>query len=194
MSVYVKDKPVGIDIVINDLQIAFDTELNWTNYEAYNRIYKNESIGGVIPEFFKNQVQGVKGEYIEVLLNDNFDASSFFYLSDTISTVDGGQLFTGILSVIFQVNVPKILGEQDIRNDEEIHRLVVLAINNSKQGKVNAIITSIPDVYTDFDISKLEWDDIQPYHCFRVDIDVSYAYDCKVNSKSPGTGNNIIII
>lgn len=184
MSIYLKSQALGIDVVVNELQLAISRELNWINYDAFHRIYKNTSINGTIPEAYKVISQGKVGEYVNVLLNDNIAASSFFYTGDIRSTVDNGNLTSITLSIIFQVNIVDITGVENVRLDEEIHNLIIRAINNnSVYGKVSSLVTGIPSVYTDFDIGEINLDDMQPFHCFRVDIDVSFEQNCKVFSE-----------
>lgn len=193
--IFVKENAVGIDVVINDIQIAVSKSLQWVNYNAYHRIYKNETRTGTIPEFYRDITQATVGEYEEVYLNDNLDASSFIYKEDNIPAIDAGRMFGTVLSMVFQVNLAKVEGVKDTRNDEEVHRLAIEAINGIKYGKVSNIITGISNVYSEFDTTQIKWDDMQPFHCFRIDIDVSYQYKCCVNCGYQGdiNGNNIVM-
>lgn len=193
--IFVKDSAVGIDVVINDIQIAVSNSLQWVNYNAYHRIYKNETKNGIIPEFYRDITQATVGDYEEVYLNDNLDATSFIYTEGTISSIDAGRLFSTVLSMVFQVNLSEVEGVKDTRNDEEAHRLAVEAINNSTYGKVNSIVTGISNVYSEFDTSQITWNDMQPFHCFRIDIDVSYRYNCCTDCGYQGdiNGNNIVM-
>lgn len=193
--IYVKENAVGIDVVINDIQIAVSNSLQWVNYNAYHRIYKNETANGIIPEWYEDITQATKGEYEEVYLNDKLDASSFIYKEDTIPAVDIGRLFSTVVSMVFQVDLAAVEGVKDTRNDEEVHRLVIEAINGSTYGKVASIVTGISNVYSEFDTSQIQWDDMQPFHCFRIDIDVNYDYNCctDCNQINPVMGNNVVM-
>jgi hypothetical protein len=192
--IYIKENPVGIDILINDIQIAVSSALGWSNYNAYHRAYKNESASGIIPEVYKLPPQGVVGEYEEVFTNDNLSASSFFYTEDTISSIDVGRLFSTTLSMVFQCDLAELEGT-DNRFDEEVHRKVVLAINESTDGKVESVITGISNVYTEFNTSQVQWTDMQPCHVFRVDISANYEYNCCIDCRysTPVTGNEIVL-
>jgi hypothetical protein len=193
--IQIKENPVGVDVVINDIQRSVFDSVQWLNYNGYHRIYKNETSTGIIPEFYNVNNNVKSGEYEEVYLNDNLDASSFFYVADTINATSNGRMYNSVVSMVFQVNLSNLTGD-NTRSDEEIHRDVILAINKSTYGKVNAIATGISNVYSIFDTTQLKWHDMQPYHCFRVDIDVSYEYDCCDNCRyeSPIIGNEYVLI
>lgn len=175
--IYLKENPVGIDILINEIQLSVYSALGWTNYEAYHRAYKNETSNGIIPEVFKVKPQRVNGEYEEVFTNDRLAASSFFYTEDNRPTADVGRLFNTTLSMVFQCDLTQ-LETIDYRADEEIHRKVILAINSSIDGEVSNLITGISSVYSEFNTDSVQWTDMQPLHVFRVDMNVSYEYDC----------------
>jgi len=180
-----KDKPVGIDTVINNINDLVFTDLGWIstaefpiNYTAYHRALKNPINNGLVPEVYEIEEGTVFGEYTQVLYDDNLDASSFFYTSDSIDTIDNGRMFNTNLSMVFQVDLSKVADNIYHRGDSEIHRIVVNAINKGIYGKVSSVVTGIPNVYSEFDQSQIQFTDMHPFHCFRVDIDVNYEFDC----------------
>ena len=184
-----KDKPVGIDTVINEINNKVFTALNWKstdidnpiNYNAYHRALKNPKNNGIIPEAYDLDTTTRKGEYSNVFYDDRLDASSFFYLDDNVSPIDNGRVFNTTLSMVFQVDLSKVSSTVNHRGDEEIHRIVINAVNKSIYGNVSNVVTTIPQVYSEFDQSQITYTDMQPFHCFRVDIAVSYEYDCCVD-------------
>ena len=195
--IYLKSTPIGIDVAINDIQKAVANAVSWTNYNAFHRAYKNVSSGGIIPEVYKVKTQPKIGEYEEVLTNDNLYGSSFFVVADTRNTIDNGNLVSTTVSMIFQMNLEAVTGISDSRQDEELHVKVSNAINSSAYGKVSSIITGINNVYTEFDTNNVQFDDIQPFHCFRIDIDVSYMNECKAETEkqiADINGNQIVYI
>lgn len=182
-----KDSPVGIDTVINNINALVYSELGWkttdtdfpVKYAAYHRALKNPRNGGVVPEIYVvSEDRFTDGEYSEVLYDDNVDASSFFYVEDTQSPIDSGRMFNTTLSMVFQVNLDSVANNVLHRGDAEIHRVVVNAINKGLYGKVSGLTTGIPNVYSEFDQSQIEFTDMHPFHCFRVDIDVTYEFGC----------------
>lgn len=182
-----KEKPIGIDTVINNINWLVYDEFGWKsddpyfpiNYTAYHRALKNPRNGGLVPEvYIANQNRFEKGEYSEVLYDDTLDASSFFYVDDNQTPVDNGRLFSTTLSMVFQVNLNKVAENIKHRGDAEIHRIAVNAINKSLYGNVSGLVTGISNVYSEFDQSQIQFTDMHPFHCFRVDIDVNYEFHC----------------
>ena len=180
-----KESPVGIDTVINNINGLVYEALGWVengdfpvNYTAYHRALKNPRNGGIVPEVYKIDAEYSRGEYSEVLYDDTLDASSFFYVSDEQDTVDNGRMFNTTISMVFQVDLSTVASVIKHRGDAEVHRIVVNAINKGLYGKVSSLVTGIPNVYTEFDQNQIQFTDMHPFHCFRVDIDVNYEFGC----------------
>ena len=112
------------------------------------------------------------------MYDDTLCASSFFYVDDNQTPVDNGRLFNTTLSMVFQVNLNKVAENIKHRGDSEIHRIAVNAINKSLYGNVSGLVTGISNVYSEFDQSQIQFTDMHPFHCFRVDIDVNYEFGC----------------
>jgi hypothetical protein len=183
-----KSSPVGIDTVINNInKLVFD-ELNWlstnevpVNYSAYHRALKNPRNGGIIPEVYEIDTVTSSGEYSEAFYNDRVDASSFFYVDDNQTTIDNGRMFSTTVSMVFQVDLSVVADAIDHRGDAEIHRIVCNAINKSVYGNVSGLVTGIPNVYSEFDQSQIEFTDMGNSHVFRVDVAVNYEFGCCVD-------------
>tara|TARA_R110001592_G_scaffold313185_1_gene588561 strand:- start:134 stop:793 length:660 start_codon:yes stop_codon:yes gene_type:complete len=184
-----KNSPVGIDTVINNINKLVYDDLNWlsTNYNpihytAYHRALKNPNgQGGLIPEVYNIDTVTRRGEYSEVFYDDSLDASSFFYVDDNQSTIDNGRMFNTTLSMVFQVDLSIVASAIKHRGDAEIHRVVVNAINKGIYGKVSNVVTGIQNVYSEFEQSQIDFTDMHPFHCFRVDIDVNYEFQCCID-------------
>jgi hypothetical protein len=184
-----KVSPVGIDTVINNINNLVFKELDWLstdplnpiNYTAYHRALKNPKNGSLIPEVYEIDTNTRSGEYTEVLYDDRLDASSFFYVEDTQTPIDNGRMFNTTLSMVFQVDLSKVAESIKHRGDAEIHRVVCNAINKGYYGQVSGLVTGISNVYSEFDQSQIEFTDMHPFHCFRVDIDVNYEFGCCVD-------------
>lgn len=184
-----KVSPVGIDTVINNINNLVFNELDWLstdplnpiNYTAYHRALKNPKNGGLIPEVYELDTITRRGEYTEALYDDRLDASSFFYVEDTQTPIDNGRMFNTTLSMVFQVDLSKVAESVKHRGDAEIHRVVCNAINKGYYGQVSGLVTGVQNVYSEFDQSQIEFTDMHPFHCFRVDIDVNYEFGCCVD-------------
>jgi bacterioferritin (cytochrome b1) len=176
--VYLKDNPKGVDKVVNDLNAQLFNDLTtsngWDNYNAYHRAYKNPTQEGIIAEVFDKDDK----DYKEVFFNDTLNASSFFVIDDTTNTTDLGRIFTQTVSIIFQVDLSAIAGSIETRADEEIIAQVVNSIQKNKFGDITAITRGIENVYTGFRTEQIQYTDMQPFFCFRIDVDVTYQYDC----------------
>ena len=182
-----KENPIGIDTVVNNINGLVYNALGWTStdeenpvlYNAYNRALKNPKNGGIVPEVFVSGSSRFSGgEYSEVLYDDSLDASSFFYVDDIQTPIDNGRMFNTTLSMVFQVNLDRVANNVEHRGDAEVHRVVVNAINKGYYGSVSGLVTGISNVYSEFDQSQIEFTDMHPFHCFRVDIDVNYEFGC----------------
>jgi hypothetical protein len=176
--VYLKDNPKGVDKVVNDLNAQLFNDLTtsngWDNYNAYHRAYKNPTQEGIIAEVFDKDDK----DYKEVFFNDTLNASSFFVIDDTTNTTDLGRIFTQTVSIIFQVDLSAVAGSIETRADEEIIAQVVNSIQKNKFGDITAITRGIENVYTGFRTEQIQYTDMQPFFCFRIDVDVTYQYDC----------------
>jgi len=190
-ALYLKDNPRGIDKVVNDLNLSAYNALidsGWTNYSAYHRAYKNETQEGLLAEVFDIDSK----DYSEVFFDDRLNASSFFTIEDSIPTTDLGRIFTTTVSMTFQCDLSKVANLVEHRADEEIVEKVVNALQGNKYGEVSAIVRGIDNVYQGFRTEQIRYTDMNPFFCFRVDLDVSYQYDCCDDCNYISTGNFLL--
>lgn len=171
MPLIKKISPVGIDRIIDSIQVVLYNKLGWDSlpnvtYEANHRANKNETANGIIPEIYDG-----KKEYREVYFNDKVDASSFFLIDDTRT---GDKLYTIIVSIIFQLKLDKIFPLITHRADEEAHKQVLDVLEKTTLVKINSLQTGIANVYSGLLVDQSKFDNMQPFHVFKVDIDVNY--------------------
>ena len=103
MAIVSKTVPKGVDSVIEAIQQYLYPNLigeGWTNYECYPRANKNVKTDSLIPEVSEDQKN-----YVEVLMNDKFQATSFFLVDDNVPFDNEERLFVQNVSLIFQVNL-----------------------------------------------------------------------------------------
>jgi hypothetical protein len=186
MGYVTKTNPVGVDSVINQIvESMYENLINygWTNYEAYHRAYKNPKRDGekYVPEVYSKQsVQ--TNEYTEVLLDDDKFSTSFFITGNNTNNSNGN--YTVPISVIFQVNSQQLYPDLEYRADEECRNDAIVALKDGVYGnKITSVITDIPRVYEEFDILGMTFNDMQPFHVFRVNMDVPVNYDCNYRCK-----------
>lgn len=169
MPLIQKIKPVGIDRIIDSIQVVLYNKLGWdtgTVYEANHRAYKNETEKGIIPEVYDG-----KKEYREIYFNDKVDANSFFLVDDTRT---GDKLYSVIVSIIFQIKLDKIFPNIVHRADEKAHKQVLDVLERTTLVKINSLQTGIANVYSGLLVDQSKFDNMQPFHVFKVDIDVNY--------------------
>jgi len=181
MSVNRKTSPVGIDIIIDDIQDELYNGLinsptpGWTIYESYPRSYKNETQEGFIPEFYTGN-----GEYKEVYFGDNFNATSFFLIDNTVNSNEKYS-YTVDVKVIFQVKLDKLYSSIPHRADEEMHRDVILLLQNNRHIDAAGITTTtgIKKIYEDEGLIKTDgFEDMSNFHIVKFDFKVNYEYNC----------------
>lgn len=183
MALNRKDTPVAVDKQIDNIQVLLWNELtteangDFSEYESYHRVYKNEETNNVKAESF---VTG--NDYKDVFMDDSVNVSSFFISDDTLTIVEGHKnRFSQVVSVIFQANLKKLYPNIPHRADEEFRNEISNALSNIKKPSVVlSMVKGIDNVYSEFDRIKIKekQHDLQPYHVVRVDIEVTYDFEC----------------
>ena len=175
MALVLKTNPVGVDVVVNDIQNLLFTNLtsngvgNWTNsnYQSYYRAFINPKNGGTIPE-----VDNGSNEYKEVLMDDTFTASSFF-LVDNVRDFEESQFGVSV-SIIFQANIKELFPSIPHRADEEMHKDIIDAIEDTQYtDMITGFSLGIDNVYSDLSIpesfiERVQWDDLSQYHIIKL--------------------------
>lgn len=179
MGVNQKDKPTGVDKIIDIWQLALYNGLTnnkgWLNYESYARVYKDiDNDGNVNPlDFITNN------DYNPVSTDDRFTVTSFFLVSDDSDEING--LTESVISVIFQIDLNKLYTSTPHRFDEELIN-DVKAINRNLDGRFRdeKVLRGIEKVYSEFDTDKIKEGlrDRHPYNVVRFDMTVRYQYNC----------------
>lgn len=172
MNLTTKIAPKGIDIVVDEIQAHLNTELStWTNFNCYPRAYKEETKNGVIP-----MINEDGSEYTDVFFNDGVDGSCFFYVEDSRSAVHG--YFNDVtLSIVFQVQLDELYSTVH-RADEEANNEVIIALKKLTDYEIVSLVTGLKNVYSEFDTSSVEFDDVGNFHVFRVDLKVIVNNNC----------------
>lgn len=183
MATVLKTDPKGIDFIIDSLQKKTFTELTavggigWTDYESYHRAYKNPQSGSTIPEIYTTS-----GNYLEVLFDDTFSATSFVLSEDSRTKIDH-EVYAQDISIIFQAQLDKLYPSIDHRADEEMHADIVTAINAAGfQKDITEVTTGVSNVYSELsltgDLSSLvSLDDMSFFHVVKVDLTITYGFD-----------------
>lgn len=178
MALNRKDNPTGIDKLIDRWQkIHYDGVVDgrgWINYESYARVYRDIKDDKINPLDFTTN-----SDYKKVLMNDKFNVTSFFLVSNVSDESEG--MTSATISLIIQGDLAKLFPLSPHRFDEELIN-DVKASNRNLDGrfKSSGIVRGIDDVYAGFDTEAIKkgLHDRQPYNVVRFDMDVKYQYAC----------------
>ena len=195
MAINRKTSPTGVDKPVDTLQVAIYNGLvdtrGWLDYESYHRAYKNDKHGLLLPEVFEKN-----NDYQLVVMNDNFNVTSFF-LVDDVRTINDGGLTEVTISIIFQANLKKLFpaAPDTQRFDEELINDVSSVLDRlGGQFTVTEIATTIDDVYAGFDTDKLKerGDDMEKFNVVRFNIATNYSANCSDEYATSGAACAIL--
>ena len=170
---------IGIDTVIQELQTDIYDSLtsSWSgNINAYGRVYRNaDSNGNTYPRVFLGDK-----DYGDVYYDDNYSCVYCFIDSETHDT-DDEIMFTSNVRVVFMVDLNLVKPNETDRGDMEVQYDVVNILREKSYGSYNikGIVKGVNNVFQGFDTSKIKFSDMQPYHCFGVDIKLNYYINNK---------------
>jgi len=164
--VIAKENPIGIDAVIDSIQKQLEKKLSWSNMLAiYPKCYT----------VFRDNLRTIehytsKGEYINMITAEG--NKCFFLVSENLEKVDFINYSTEI-QLFFTLDLVEIKGGYD-RRDSEVHKDVLDALDGIPDGEISRVVTGIERVYDDYTVKIT--DDLQPYHCFKLIVDI-YSFD-----------------
>lgn len=172
-----KTYPIGIDKIVDAIQVKLDesTFFSGTDWDNFPRAYKNPKhvrTNGYMPEVYDGN-----GEYKEVLMNDKMTLTSFFVAGDQRPYSNTNM--TSDLSLIVQCSdLDEIFPSIEHRADEELIHKFLNILNVVPGIKITNIETSISEVYKEFDIRDLIFDDMGSFFVFRVNMSTSFGLAC----------------
>lgn len=180
MALIQKNNCVGVDCVIKRIQDYIWDNVSWNktpftenNYNSYQRAYENESNKPKLWEVFKNNSNS---DYQDVMYNDNYLATSFFIVGNDVTVENGLQLAD--ISIIFQIDVKSLYPTITHRADEEAHQEIANIINTSAWSPYfSTIKKGIRNVYSELGYGAEQFEDLQPYHVFRINL-TNVKIDC----------------
>lgn len=157
---HIKKDPIGIDIVIQEMQIDLYNSLSksWGDLKGYGRVYKTQKQERFIPEYYAGS-----GQYQEVLTNDGV-VGTFFFLEDNDIESKGSCLSRSKVDLFVLVDAAKARNEIDHYPDEEI-RLQVLNIARRYFTKIDKTIKG-REALKGFTTHDLDF--IHPYFIFKI--------------------------
>lgn len=169
--VIAKVNPVGLDATINYMQKVLFEKLNakWnTDITVYPRCYVNvrEEEGKlykIIEHYNDND------EYTNVIAAE---VNKCFFVKTADVTPKNLQDYETEVALYFTVDLSAVKPTITHRADEEVHNDVLEIISKFGNVTFNRLVTEIQKVYSGLDYTTN--DDHQPYHCFKIEMDIYY--------------------
>lgn len=164
--IHLRENPIGLDAVIAYAQVRLDslTAIWGESLEVYPRCYsKVDADGKRLIEWFK---KGVDYEAINVA-----EGNKLFFVLENDMVQTGNGYFTTTISLFGIINLREAKPEQLDRADAHIWSETTNALRQVPYfGLSERIVTGFQNVFGRYDYQQAN--DMQPYHCFRIEIPV----------------------
>ena len=168
---HIKISPVGLDRVIQELQVGLYDYLitKWQGaFQGFGRVNRNSTDNEVpIPEWFNGK------DFTPVYFDDAYAVNMFFSDDQTHETKDG-EIFEAKVKVSFMMDLTKTMPGYLHSPDEEAHKIVVGYLNQTGIGQITAIADGIDSVFLGWDKRGIKFNDMHPYHTFCVKMNLPY--------------------
>lgn len=163
LNIPIKQNPVLLDKVIQDIQQALKEKLKWLDY-AFGRAYKlveHQDNGG---KFIYPAAYTGNSEYISLLPNDNYGNFSWFDIYDAqeiTQVVQSTPQFTFSGAIIFWFNLNTIFADSDAMYTEEVKDEIVRVLTTpgliKQTGRltVNKIYERFENLYSGYSLEKI---------------------------------------
>ena len=174
--------PVGLDLALQELQIALSSVLEFKY--IFGRARKNKLREGskihVIPEVYRS-----KEKYINVLPNREYANYCFFVVSDPLRFLEyesnqNEYLRQANVSLICWFTLSKIDISKDYIFTEEIKESIYDVLN--KRTEVNLVreFEDLENVFREFTLEEIETKYFKyPYYGIRIELELNYLNGCK---------------
>lgn len=124
VHVRMKDSPVLLDKVLQDIQNSLKQKLPWLDY-AFGRAYKIIEHRPDGNKFVYPAIYNGNGEYVSLLPNDNFGNFSWFDIYDP-QTIDSNiRQFSYKGAIIFWYDLSSIYDDTEVLYTEEIKEEII---------------------------------------------------------------------
>lgn len=187
VHIRLKDRPVLIDKVLQDLQKAFMEKLPWLNY-AFGRAYRITEPQATGPSVSYPAVYNGNAEYVSMLPNDNLGNFSWFDIYDPQEVTRVTQAlpqYTVKGSVIFWYNLTSIYADDLVLRTEEIKESILSLlttpgiIKNTGHIEVNRVYERLENIYKAEEASTIERQFFMyPYAGLRIEFSITTRELC----------------
>lgn len=183
-SVVTIPNPVGIDLAIQNIQIALGA-LTWLEKSFARSWNMNRIVSG--EKRIEPVVYQGSSEYYPALPNDALKSFSFFVAPGPRNTQEynanvaaGTFFFNDTVSVIFWVNLQQIDPTKDYIFKEELIKDVLGILNKDSNVIVSKVWDDrVEDIYKGFTLFPTHRDLLMyPFSAFRIEMDLSYQFNC----------------
>lgn len=165
-----KENPVGIDVILNRIQIAIYPTLltKWKGLDILGRAYRKRN-----NESSSIEVYTKKGQYEKVLFSEG---NKIFFVQGNSPDINLGIAKNDIWAVCI-LNLDKIYPTD--RADEIVHLDLVSELSNVLQPEeVIGLEYGIENINRilddDFSFGNFKYTDVHPYHMFLVKMRLTY--------------------
>ena len=180
-----KQAPALLDIVLGNLQDALVASLPWLDH-AFGRCHRITDTHDGRPRKFPAEYIG-DNQYEPLLPDQNKGNFCFFDIADPVE-ISGekrpGHLTTsGDFSLIFWLDLDKVIGPNNDRNLEAVKDQILRALSGARLGAGRITLARVyeksENVYRGFDIKEVDVQHLtHPYYAIRVDGTVSISQQC----------------
>ena len=168
---------IGIDAKIQIIQNQLSSQLTWQGVDYYGRVQKtlSKDLQGIIPEVYIS-----KTERKNVFFDDrNAPGGNVFFIDNDEHTTRDGVLYQANIKIVFMLNLSKVIVNNTFRADSEAQETALKLINRIKAIKITSIEKGLDNVLSEFQTKGIEKIDMNPYHIFSVNGNLSYVFNCK---------------
>ena len=149
VHIRMKENPVLLDKILQDIQTTLMDKLSWLNY-AFGRAYKiieHRPDGG---KFVYPAVYNGNGEYVSLLPNDNLGNFSWFDIYDPQVIEQNIRQFTYKGAIVFWYDLSSIYPDANVLYTEEVKNEIINVL--TAKGFITTVgRLSISRVYENFE-------------------------------------------
>lgn len=160
VHVRVKENPVLLDKVLQDIQAMLKEKLSWLDY-AFGRAYKLIEHRPDGNKFVYPAIYNGNGDYVSLLPNDNFGNFSWFDIYDPQVIDSSIKQFTYSGAIIFWYDLSSIYEDSEVLYTEEIKKEIINAltapgfIRTIGRLTINRIYERFENIYKGYALEKI---------------------------------------
>jgi hypothetical protein len=180
----------GIDSVIQSVQTDLYSNFTgiWSgDVSAYGRVHKNPAnVGDEVPDYYRTSkivvpewYNSALNDYEEVFYDDNYSCVFCFLIGDRDSTKDG-LVFTADVKCVFMMDLSKVYPGIVERQDAKAQNEVADFMRDNANGRyiIQNIERGIDTIFYEYKTRGIRFSDMQPLHCFSVNLKLMYYLKC----------------